>query len=375
MKILMSNYEFPPIGGGAGRANLNLLRQFADNGQLTVDLVTSAPEPGFSIEEFSSNITIYKIGVHKKNLHYWRKTEVLEWLFKASSEYRKLVGKNDYDAAHAFFAFPTGWLPYRHAAKMPYVISLRGSDVPGYNVRLGVDYKLLAPLFSRIWKSASSIVANSSGLANLANQFAPDLPVGVICNGIDTEQFKPNPDKKNGMPVRLLTVCRLISRKRIGLLIEAVKLLKDRNIDVQLNIAGEGNLLCELKKLAGDMSVTDKVNFMGLVAAVDLPGLYRGNDIFVMSSAHEGMSNAMLEAMASGLPIVTTRCEGVEELIADNGIVVDGFEPELIAQSVQRLIEAPREREQMAVAARRRALTFSWQNVANQYLDCYRRLL
>ena len=375
MKILMSNYEFPPIGGGAGRANLNILRQFADNDQLSIDLVTSAPEPGFTVEELSSNITIYKIGVHKKNLHYWRKIEVLEWLFKATSQYRKLIKQNDYDLAHAFFAFPTGWLPWRHAGKMPYVISLRGSDVPGYNVRLGLDYKLLAPLFSRIWNSASAIIANSNGLASLANQFAPDLPVGVISNGIDTEQFKPHPDKAIGTPVKLLTVCRLISRKRIDLLIQAVELLKDRKIDVQLNIAGQGNLMGELKKLAEDLSLTDRVNFLGLVTADDLGGLYRDNDIFVMSSVHEGMSNAMLEAMASGLPIVTTKCEGVEELIDDNGIVVDGYNPQLIAQSVMRLIENPQEREQMAVATRDRAMTFSWQNVANQYIDCYRKLL
>ena len=77
MKVLMLNYEFPPIGGGAGKAHLCLLREFAGREDLEIDVLTSGPEPGFVVEEFSDNITIYKVGIHKRNLHYWRKVEVL----------------------------------------------------------------------------------------------------------------------------------------------------------------------------------------------------------------------------------------------------------------------------------------------------------
>ena len=61
MKILMLNYEFPPIGGGAANANLNLLRQYTDKSALQVDVLTSAPEPGFFKEKFSDSITIYNL--------------------------------------------------------------------------------------------------------------------------------------------------------------------------------------------------------------------------------------------------------------------------------------------------------------------------
>jgi glycosyltransferase involved in cell wall biosynthesis len=374
MKILMSNYEFPPIGGGAGRANLNLLEQFAANDRISIDLLTSHAGRGNLCEQFADNITIHKIGVHKKNLHYWRRTEVLEWLFKAEGFYRRLMRQNEYDLAHAFFAFPTGWLCYRHAARIPYVISLRGSDVPGYNVRLGTDYKLLSGLFGRIWKSASAVVANSTGLAELAKKFV-DLDIGVICNGVDTKRYYPGDFAEIATPIRLLTVSRLIGRKRIDLLMRAVGLLKEAGLDVRLNIAGEGNLMAELKNLCESLSLTGQVNFLGLVEAEDMGELYRSNDVFVMSSVHEGMSNAMLEAMASGLPIVTTRCEGVEELIVDNGIVVDVCEPEPIAQAVRRLVDDGDGYERMCVAARSRAEQFSWRTVADEYIDCYRSVL
>ncbi len=367
----MANYEFPPIGGGAGKANLCLLKQYAGNDELVIDVLTSAPKPGFGIEKFADNITIYKVGVHKKNLHFWRKVEVIEWLFKASRYYRRLLNENDYDLAHAFFAFPTAYLCLRSAPKLPYIISLRGSDVPGYNVRLQADYKLLSPLFRRIWRSSSAVVANSNGLAELAKKFTPDLDIGIINNGIDTETFYPRPAGPPAQPVKVLTVCRLISRKRIDLLIETVARAKALGVDIRLAIAGEGNLTAELKKLTEKVGAGERVNFMGRVPAEQMPQLYRYNDIFVMSSAHEGMSNAMLEAMACGLPIVTTRCEGVDELIADNGIIVEQPDPDSMAEAIKSLSDDPTRYEQMCDASVRQAKQFTWSQAAKQYLDCY----
>ncbi|MGA2094595.1 MAG: hypothetical protein ABSH16_14525, partial [Sedimentisphaerales bacterium] len=97
MKILMLNYEFPPIGGGAGQAHLAILRQFAGQEGLSVDVLTSAPKPGFSKQNLSDNVTIYTVGVHKKNLHFWRKIEVVEWVAKAYRHYKRLIKENEYD--------------------------------------------------------------------------------------------------------------------------------------------------------------------------------------------------------------------------------------------------------------------------------------
>ena len=150
MNLLMLNYEFPPIGGGAGQAHLNILRQYANHPELQIDVLTSAVGKGVEIEDFATNINIHRIGIRKKNLHYWLKSEVISWLFQAGRYHRKIIKENNYDLAHAFFGFPTGYLPYKTADKLPYMISLRGSDVPGYNIRLGIDYALLAGLFRKI---------------------------------------------------------------------------------------------------------------------------------------------------------------------------------------------------------------------------------
>ena len=373
MKILMLNYEFPPIGGGAANANLYLLKQYAGIEDLQVDVLTSAPKPGFSEEKFADNIKIYKVGIHKKHLHYWRKPEVIEWLIKAGPVYRKLISQNDYKIAHAFFGFPTGWLCYRNADKLAFMISLRGSDVPGYNVRLGLDYKILAGLFRRIWSSADMIIANSIGLKNLSCKFMPELDIKVIPNGIDTNKFYP---AKTTLikPIKLLTVCRLIKRKRIELLIEAILSVKSSGLDVELNIVGDGNLMSELKSLTQKLGIANQVNFFGRIESEQMPDIYRSNNIFVMASQHEGMSNAMLEALACGLPIITTRCEGVEELIDKNGIIVEQADSKSISEAIKKLAADNQQLNQMSLAAVEKAKEYSWDSAAQKYLQLYKEL-
>ncbi len=119
------------------------------------------------------------------------------------------------------------------------------------------------------------------------------------------------------------------------------------------------------------LNISKNVTFAGRVSSEQMPQLYCSNDIFIMSSAHEGMSNAMLEAMASGLPIITTRCEGVEELIADNGIVVEKADAWSLAGAVKTVIDDRKLYEQMWVSAMRRREEFGWAGPAKKYLELY----
>ena len=375
MKILMLNYEFPPIGGGAGHAHLCLLKEYSHNKDIQIDVLTSCPGKELVIEEFSQNIRIYKVGIHKKNLHYWTKLEVIEWLWKARQLHLKLLKENSYDLSHAFFAFPTGWLCYRTADQLPYILSLRGSDVPGYNIRLQLDYKLLAGLFRRIWSGASLIAANSRGLCLLAKRFMPDIDIAVIPNGVDTQCYHPATDKKTAGPINLLSVGRLITRKRIDWLIDAVELAVSQGLDVRLNIVGEGNLFADLQAWVTDANLSDRVFFMGLVQREQMPEVYRANDIFVMASQHEGMSNAMLEATASGLPIITTPCEGDEELIGDNGILVKYPDLQEFVAAVNLIATDKDKYAAMSKTGRDIAEKYSWSAVAQQYIQYYEQLM
>jgi glycosyltransferase involved in cell wall biosynthesis len=126
-----------------------------------------------------------------------------------------------------------------------------------------LDYRLLAGLFRRIWSGAAAVVANSKGLRKLALDFMPALEIKVIPNGIDIEKFKPPEEQIVKKPIQLLTACRLISRKRIDLLMKAAAQAKEFGLDIQLNIAGEGNLMEPLRKLANELGLADSAVFMG----------------------------------------------------------------------------------------------------------------
>ena len=375
MKILMLNYEFPPIGGGAANAHRCLLQQYAGSSDLKVDVLTSAPKPGFLKESFADNINIYKVGVHKKELHFWRKIEVIEWLFKAKFHYRKLLQENGYDFVHAFFGFPTGWLCYRTADKLPYIISLRGSDVPGEHARFKLDYKILGPVFKVIWKKAAALVAPSEGLKDRALKFLPSVEIDVIPNGVDLERFNPAETDNKSDTLRLLTVGRLSVTKRVEILIDAVEILHREGCEVRSKIVGGGQMQQKLKQIISDKNLANIIELTGRIDAEDMPQVYRQSDIFISASMQEGMSNAMLEAMASGLPLITTRCEGAEELIADNGLVVENANAEEIADAVRKIADDRQLYKQMAVAARTQAQKFTWNKVASQYTELYHKIL
>ena len=375
MKILMLNYEFPPIGGGGGHAHRCLLEQFSGRDDLDVDLVTSAPQRGMRTEHLGSNVSIHRVGIKKRHLHVWRRREVVEWLRRARPVYRALVRSGGYHLVHAFFAFPSGWLCHGTRRTLPYVISLRGSDVPGGNRRLSLDYKLLGPtVFKPIWRHAGAIVACSEGLKARALRFLPSAEIEVIPNGVDLQRFHPAEGDEAGATLRLLTVGRLSSTKRLPLLLEAVTRLAEQGGKISLTVVGGGALQAELEEIVAQKKLTETVRLVGRVEAQAMPEMYRGHDLFVSASMQEGMSNAMLEAMASGLPIVTTCCEGVDELIADNGVVVDDPKPGAIAGAIGK-IGADRETlRAMSVAARKRAEKFSWTAVAQAYLRLYAKV-
>jgi glycosyltransferase involved in cell wall biosynthesis len=375
MKILMLNYEFPPIGGGAAKANLCLLQQYAGHDQMRVDVLTSAPKPGFVSEKFSSNITIHKVGIHKKDLHFWRRIEVIEWLVKAGFHYRRLLRDNNYDLAHAFFGFPTGWLCYRNAGRLPYIISLRGSDVPGQHARLQLDYKILAPTFRSIWKKASALVACSEGLKERALLFMPLVRIDVIPNGIELDRFFPAEPAEKSEVLRLLTVGRLSVTKRIEMLIDAVEILHRTACKLHLTVVGGGQTEQQFRKIIAERDMRDVIKITGRIDSKKMPEVYRQNDIFISASIQEGMSNAMLEAMASGLPIVTTRCEGLSELIDGNGLIVEQDNVKEIAKAIKRLADNPELYKQMSSAARKQAEKFNWANIAESYIQQYRKII
>ena len=368
MRVLMLNYEYPPLGGGGSNACKYILKEFAKK-NLEVDLVTSSPSNKFETETIGDTVCIYKLPVNKKDIHYWTQREIMSYSWKAKKFIDKLMKEKEYDVCHAFFGIPCGAIAYLFRRKMPYIVSLRGSDVPGFNDRFGLQYVFLTPIIKQVWKQAGAVVANSEGLKDLALKSSPDQEISVIYNAIDISEFRPDLNEANSNgETKVVCVSRLIERKGIRFLIEAIGKLKDR--DVKLILVGEGNQEEELKKLAVDSRISDRVDFKGYMDHDSIADLYRTSDVFVLPSLNEGMSNALLEAMASGLPVIVTDTGGTSELIDGNGVVVPMSDSNAIAEAIREFMDNPDTRK-MEMRSREIAEQMGWGSVGGAYLRLY----
>ncbi|MFV9630360.1 MAG: glycosyltransferase family 4 protein [Methanosarcinales archaeon] len=375
----MLNYEYPPIGGGGSYACKSILQVFA-NKKLNVDLVTSSPSDYFETETINGSVNIYKLPVNKKDIHYWTQQEILTYSWKAKQFIEKLLLKKKYDICHTFFGIPCGAVAYLFKKNLPYVVSLRGSDVPGFNNRFSFQYILLKPLINKIWSESSAVVANSEGLKELALESSPSQDISVINNGINISDFKPdnnfinnnfinnntnNHTYKRSKKLKIVCISRLIERKGINFLLEAIKKLKNKNI--KLILVGKGKQENELQKLAKYLEITDRVEFKGYVDHDDISDIYQESDLFVLPSFNEGMSNALLEAMASGLPVISTDTGGTSELIDGNGILIQKGSSDEIARAISKVMYDPETLMHMGFKSREIAKTMSWEAVAEEY--------
>lgn len=370
MRILVLNYEYPPLGGGAANATAHLLKEYAKLPDIEVDLVTSGIGPA-RIEKPWPNITIHFLDIGKTHgLHYQTNRDLLAYTLKSLSYARQLRSKKQYHLCHAFFGIPCGYIARR--LRLPYIVSLRGSDVPFYNPRFKWPDRLVFQRMSRkIWVHAAAVVANSDGLRRLALETAPNQKIDVIPNGVDTDTFFPAKTPRPDGSLKVLCVARLIPRKGIDYLIEAFATLPDAS--AQLTLVGKGNHEDDLKNLVDALGLNKRVAFLGEVRHEDLPAIYRDHDVFVLPSLNEGMSNTVLEAMASGLPLILTDTGGTRELMEDgvNGRVIAMRSADAIADALRAYTLQPEMLRLHGHASRCRAESMSWASVATAYRKIY----
>lgn len=359
----MLNYEFPPLGGGAANANQYVLQEYAGRDDLEIDLVTSSPD-GYREESFAENITLYRLDVDKDEIHYWTQGEIVRYSWKAYRKASELTTETDYDLVHAWFGVPSGVIA--RTLGLPYIVALRGSDVPGYNERFSWQYIALKPLIRKVWRDAETVVANSAGLRELARETA-DIPIEVIPNGVAVEEFEPVYHDRDRLQV--LCVSRLIERKGIRYLLEAVA-----DLDVDVTIVGEGDREKALRSLTMELGIGDQVTFTGYVPHDEIYDYFEAADVFVLPSFNEGMSNTVLEAMAAGLPIVTTDTGGTAELLDGNGYVVRAGDSNSIAEALSRYVQDGEKLRRHGRNSRTIAEAMSWTNVTGQYLEVYERV-
>jgi glycosyltransferase involved in cell wall biosynthesis len=173
--------------------------------------------------------------------------------------------------------------------------------------------------------------------------------------------------------LHIICVARLIERKGQHHLIEAVKLLVEQGIDIVLSLVGTGDSQRSYELLARDLGVADRVRFVGYVPRDQIAEHFATAHVFALPSYNEGMAIAALEAMASGLPVVLTRTGGTDELVEDgvNGLTFDWSNVDALTSHLRLLARDRSIVRRMGAASRDRAMQFSWDAIADRYLDIF----
>jgi glycosyltransferase involved in cell wall biosynthesis len=368
MRILMTSYEFPPIGGGGAAVVAGLSRELVASGH-EVDLVTM----GFQShprQEVVDGVRVYRVPCLRKAKHNCSAPEAFSYVAGAMPTIHRLLSSHRYDVVHAHFILPDGLLAWqiKRYTGLPFVVTAHGSDVPGYNPhRLQTAHQLLRPVWKAVVEGANRVVCPSEILERLVLERRPSpRKTIVIPNGLEVGEYTPRAHNS-----RILTVTRMLERKGVQYVLDA---LADSPVAAEVHIVGDGPYLPELRRKAE--ALRSPARFWGWLdnRSPQLREIYESAGIFVFPSEAENFPIVLLEAMAAGLAIITTEGTGCAEVVGDAGILVPIRDSRAIGRALERLVNDPELRRSLGAAARRRVEeNFTWSAVARRYVEEYAR--
>jgi phosphatidyl-myo-inositol dimannoside synthase len=371
----MLDNEFPPLGGGMGTVNQALLNCYVNTPDLEIDLITSSLGGYEEVEQFTDNIRIIKLPVWNRNIHHSTFRELLLYTTQALFRAVKYHRVRAYDYCLAWSTVPAGAiaLVLHRFFLLPYSVWVSGPDIPGFERRYRYIYPLLSPVIRSVWRHATPVIAKCAGEIELIKALDDSIAVSFIPNGVDLSIFQPGPATPDKGQLHVVCVARLIERKGQQYLIDAVKRIVDSGTDVILSLIGTGDSKNEYENQARSLGIQNRVRFVGYVSREEISKYYKAAHVFVLPSYNEGMSLAVLEAMASGLPVVVTRTGGTAELVEEgvNGFVFNWGDVETLSRHLLNLASDRALARRMGAASRIRAIDYSWPAIADRFLGLF----
>ena len=365
MRILMLNYEFPPLGGGASPVGYEIAKRLVQRGH-TVDVVTMKHKdtPRFEVMD---GVNVYRVPCIRRNKATCETYEMLTFVIKARKTIKHLMKRYSYDICHCHFLIPTGILArwVKHTFGLNYVVTAHGSDVPGFNTdRFTLQHKFTGPLLRAISNDASTIITPSQYLQRLITTNIGPYETTHIPNGIEPPQYRPSPSERK--PI-ILSTGRLLKRKGFHTLIQAVR---DVELPFEVHIAGDGPYRHELEQMA--QGSRTPIIFHGWIEkdSPELWDLYHKASVYVLASQKENASIALLEGMATGNAVITTNVSGCPETVGDSGFVIE-YEDANALRSILQQVSEDRDllQERIEKGLERVKNQFNWETIIGQYED------
>jgi glycosyltransferase involved in cell wall biosynthesis len=362
----MLNYEYPPLGGGASPITGALAQQLAAADH-DVDVVTMEFH-GLPRFEQHGRLRVYRVAAVRHSQVRAATREMLSYLPSALSRSLTLTRQHRYDLIHSHFVIPTSIVAalLRRLCGLPSVITVHGSDVPGYNPdRFKLGHRVMGPVWRGLVRDADAIISPSSYLRNLLTASCA-VPVDVIPYG-----FAPPPTCELPRRKRILFASRLFPRKGAHFLLDALAGLPLDGWEVV--IAGDGPTLPDLQAQAARLGLS--VSFRGFVKGEALEELYATSAIFVFPSLRDNFPVVLLEALSAGCAVITSDVSGMPEVVGNAGLLVPPGDVEAIRAAVWRLMEDAALRADLGAQARARMDVFAWDVILARHVALYERVV
>ncbi|SCL21895.1 Glycosyltransferase involved in cell wall bisynthesis [Micromonospora nigra] len=287
----------------------------------------------------------------------------------------RLHAQRPFDVLHAQYAYPNGLAVLRaaRAAGLPAVVSVQGGDGHWVGTCCDTHRHLVRAVFAH---APALLIGSESFAADVCARHDLDpARFTVVPGATDTERFAPTrPPGEVSVPPVVLYHGRIDARKGVLDLVDAVAKLRADATPVRLLISGIGPDVDATGARIADLGLTGDVELLGAVGYERAHQVYARGDIFVSPTYAEGFSNTILEAMASGLPVVSTDVVGVRDCVRpdDNGLLVPAGDPAALAAAVRRLLDDAALRRRLAVRARRDVeREWSWPVIAGRITAVY----
>ncbi|TML53939.1 MAG: glycosyltransferase family 4 protein [Actinobacteria bacterium] len=282
----------------------------------------------------------------------------------ASPEFSRSLGARSALLAHRIARLGSPPL-YIHFAHKPATIGRLAALLAGVPYALSAHAKdiWLTPddeLARKVRDAEVVLTCTEDSRAHLAALAGGRTPVRLAYHGVELKD--PPPSRHPGDRPRVLAVGRLVEKKGHETLLLAAAQLRDRGLEFTVRLAGEGPEWARLQRLVHEVGLGDRVAFLGPLSESELQAEYQRADVFALpcrklaNGDQDGLPNVILEAMAHGLPVVSTRLAGIVEAVVDgeSGLLADQDDAAALAENLGELLQDPNLRERIGQAGRDR---------------------
>lgn len=289
----------------------------------------------------------------------------------------RAAGRCSFDVVHAHWAYPDGFaaVAFAKLCRRPVVLTVHGSDINVFTERRLWRAEILWAL-----RRADRVIAVSRGLREkmIALGVRSDR-ISVVNNGVDMRAFHPAAKPGRSTAVRrILYVGRFIREKGLEVLLRAAALLTTSREDLEFVLVGgnrERRDSQPFETLAADLGIAGSVRFVDAVPISEVPTWLRGADVFVLPSFSEGFPLSLIEAMACGVPVVSTTCGGPQEIVSEEtGLLVRPGDPEALADAIRYVLDHPEAYSSSVISAHARS-RYDYRRVSKRIVAEYDRAI